>query len=270
MQRLTVGDVELAYRDVGTGAETVVFSHSFLVDSRQFGAQIEALSGRYRVVAFDHRDHGQSSRATGPYVLDDLVADAVGLIEQLELAPCHFIGLSTGGFVGMRVAYRRPDLLKSIVLMDTDAGAERPLARLKNTSLLTALRLVGIKPLMGSAMKAMFGPQFLKDPARRAEADVWRRRIRDNDPDALVRFGRAIFSRDDVLDRLRGVDLPCLVVAGDQDRALPKSAAPAMAATVPGARLEMIADAGHLCTIEKPDEATAVLASFLDGLTGAE
>ncbi|NIR38383.1 MAG: alpha/beta fold hydrolase, partial [Actinobacteria bacterium] len=246
-----------------------VFSHSYLVDSHQFDAQIEALADRYRVIAFDHRDHGRSSRATAPYDLDDLVDDTVGFIEQLGIAPCHFIGLSTGGFVGMRIAFRRPELFRSVTLMDTDAGAERALAKTKNKGLLLALRLVGLGPLMGQAMKAMFGPQFLKDADRREEAAFWRRRIRDNDPAALVRFGNAIFARSDVLEELRGVDLPCLVVAGAKDRALPKDAAPAMAAAIPGARLEFIADAGHLCTIEKPDEVTAVLSSFLDGLTDA-
>ena len=129
MQRLGVGDVELAYLDEGSGPETVVFSHSFLVDSRQYDHQIEALTERYRVVAFDHRDHGSSSRSTVPYELADLVEDAVSLVRGLDLAPCHWVGHSTGGFVGMRIAYQHPELLSSVVLMSTDAGTERPVQR---------------------------------------------------------------------------------------------------------------------------------------------
>jgi 3-oxoadipate enol-lactonase len=96
MSEITVNGVTLFYEEQGAGADTVVFSHSYLVDSTQFAPQIEALSDRYRCIAYDHRGHGRSQVTEGGYDMENLYADAVGLIEALHCAPCHFVGLSTG------------------------------------------------------------------------------------------------------------------------------------------------------------------------------
>ena len=220
MKRVTVDGVELAYLERGSGPETVVFSHSYLVDHRHFLPQIHALSEHYRVIAFDHRDHGQSAMSSTHYGLDDLVSDAVGLIDAVVGEPCHFVGLSTGGFVGMRIALRYPGRLLSLVLMDTDARSERTLLRIRNKLMLMSLRLFGAKPLMGQTMKLMFGPSFRADDERREEAELWKSRMAANDTRALIRFGSAIFARDDVLADLGSLRLPTLIMAGEHDRAL--------------------------------------------------
>jgi pimeloyl-ACP methyl ester carboxylesterase len=79
----------------------------------------------------------------------------------------------------------------------------------------------------------------------------------------LIRFGKAIWSRDDVLDRLRELDLPTLVVVGDQDAALAPEISRRLADAIAGARLEIIERAGHLCTVERPERVSEVLAEFL-------
>ncbi len=147
--------------------------------------------------------------------------------------------------------------------MDTDSQSERPMGRIRNRGMLIALRLFGIKPLMGTTMKLMFGPTFLGDGNRKAEVATWRSRIAANDAKALIRFGNAIFSRDDVLDDLRSLELPALVVVGEHDKALPPTAAKAIADAIPNAELAVIPDAGHLCTIERPDEINRALSAFL-------
>lgn len=264
VRRVDVGDLELAVLEAGSGPETVVLSHSYLVDHRQFEAQIEALSNRFRVVAFDHRDHGASDRATASYDLDRLVADAEAVIDATDAAPCHFVGLSTGGFAGMRLALRSPQLLHSLTLMDTSGQAEPLVARTKYRALLAILGLAGTRPVLGSAMRSMFSSRFLRDPSRQSEVGTWRSRIAGNDPQALIRFGRAIFARDDVLEQLRHLQTPTLVVVGEQDRSLPVSRARALAAAIPTARLEIVPDAGHLSTIEQPEQINGLLLGFLD------
>lgn len=128
-----------------------------------------------------------------------------------------------------------------------------------------ALRIVGIRPLIGEAMKAMFADSFLKGDEFSETRDIWRRRILANDSDALVRFGKAIFARDDVLDALGSLDLPVHVVMGEHDRGIPLDDGRAIARTIPGARFSLIEGAGHLCTIERPAEVTIALTSFIDG-----
>jgi pimeloyl-ACP methyl ester carboxylesterase len=264
MPELVVNGVRLHYVEQGSGPETVVFSHSYLVDHRHFEPQIAAASARYRVVAYDHRGHGQSEKPTVGYEMENLYADGVAFLEAMECVPCHWVGLSTGGFVGLRIAIRRPELLRSLVLMDTSADREPRANRIRLTLMLSALRLFGFKPVIGSAMAAMFAPKFLRDPDRRVERDMWKRRMMANDKGSIIRFGRGIVARTSVYEQLGRIQAPTLMVAGEQDAAIPPSKARRIAEGIPGARLEIIPDGGHLCTIEEPEAVNTVLSSFLD------
>jgi 3-oxoadipate enol-lactonase len=263
MGEVEVNGVRLFYREAGRGPHTVVLSHSFLTDHRQFDAQIEALSDTYRVIAYDHRDHGRSARATAPYDLAALVDDAEGLLDALSASPCQFVGLSTGGFVGMRLALRAPERFRSLTLMDTSAAPEAWQQRVKYQALFGILAVAGVRPVLRSGMAAMFSSSFLRDPARRDEVALWRQRIADNDPRGIIRFGNAIFGRGDIENRLSQVKVPTLVVVGERDRPCPPARARAIATAIPQATLTVIPDAGHLSTIEQPDRVNDVLVPFL-------
>ena len=263
MADVEVNGIRLHVVDEGAG-EPVVFSHSYLVDLRQFDHQVERLRGRYRVVAYDHRDHGASARSAAPYDLDTLVDDAEALLEATGSTPCHWVGLSTGGFVGMRLALRSPHLLRSLTLMDTTGSSETRWYRLRNEIMLFVARNLSMSLVGGPATRLMLGRTVLGDPARREVVTRWRRRILANDPRALTRFGRAIFARDDVLDALRSLEVPTQVVVGEADRALPRRAAADLAAAIPGARLSVVPRAGHLCTIDEPEAVSGLLVAFLE------
>jgi 3-oxoadipate enol-lactonase len=263
MGEVEVRGVRLFYREVGSGPQTVVLSHSFLADHRQFEAQIEALSDTYRTIAYDHRDHGRSTRVGAPYDLETLVGDAEALLDALSVTSCHFVGLSTGGFVGMRLALRAPERFRSLTLMDTSAEPEAWRQRVKYRALLTVLGIVGIRPVLRSGMTAMFSRSFLRDPARQDEVALWRQRIAGNDPQGLIRFGNAIFARDDVVERLRQLEVPTLVLVGEHDRPCPPERARSIAAAIPEAKLMIIPGAGHLSTIEQPEAVNDVLVPFI-------
>lgn len=261
---MEVNGFTLAYEEWGRGDETVVLSHSFLVDRGQFASQVEMLAGRYRVLAFDHRGHGDSAKPTDGYDMESIYADAVGFIEATGAAPCHFVGLSTGGFVGLRLGFRRPDLLKSLVLMDTSAEKESFLKRAKYEAMFAVVRRAGFDPLIGRTMAIMFGPEFLEDPDREPEVAHWRERIMANDVEALVAFGRGIFGRSPVVDHLAEISVPTLVMVGEHDEPQPVARARTIAEGISGALLYVIPRAGHLSTIDNPENVNAVLASFLE------
>ena len=275
MKRVTVNGVSLAYEEHGSGDETVVLSHSYLVDRRQYQPQIEALRERYRVLAYDHRGHGRSDKPRDGYSMEAIYRDGEAFIEATRAGPCHWVGLSTGGFVGMRLGYRRPDLLRSLVLMDTSADAEVLVKRAKYEGMFAVLKAAGFAPLMPATLPIMFGPTFLGDPARREEVALWRERFMDNDIDALIGFGRAIFSRESIVDRMKEVAVPTLVMVGEHDVATPLSRAQQLVDHIPGALLQVVPEAGHLSTIENPALINEVLWSFLetrqlpDGATNA-
>jgi 3-oxoadipate enol-lactonase len=263
MPKISVNGASIHYEDMGSGPDKIVFSHSYLVDSYHFFPQMQALKDKYRCLAYDHRGHGQSEVTEDGYDMENLYADALGFIEGLDCAPCHFVGLSTGGFIGLRLAIRRPDLLKSLILMDTSADAE-PEENLKQYKmLLFVVRWFGYRPVVGRVMPLFFGKKFLNDPARQDQVKEWRQRLMANDRKAMIKFGQGIFAREGVYDQLGQIKTPTLMVVGEEDVPTPKAKAERIAQGIPGARLVSIPDAGHLCTVDEPAAVTTAIEAFL-------
>jgi pimeloyl-ACP methyl ester carboxylesterase len=263
MPKIASNGIELHYEEMGSGPETIVFSHSYLADHTHFMPQMQALKDRYRCIGFDHRGHGQSTIADDGYDMENLYADAVGFIEALDCAPCHFIGLSTGGFIGVRLGIRRPDLVKSLVLMDTSADAEPEEAVRQYRQMLSVVRWIGYWPVIGRVMPIFFASKFLNDPARQDEVKEWKNRFMANDRKAITKFGHGIFSRTSCYDDLDKIQAPTLVIVGADDPAQPVASAERIASRIPGATLNVIPDSAHLCTVEEPAAVTAAIEAFL-------
>jgi pimeloyl-ACP methyl ester carboxylesterase len=188
------------------------------------------------------------------------------LIEALELAPCHFVGLSMGGFVGLRLAARHPALVRSLTLIDTAADGEPALNRPKYRAMATITRLAGYRVLLGPIMKIMFGRAFLDDPARAAERREMEARLLALDP-ARIRFAlEAVITRAPVTTLLREIRVPTLVVHGADDRAIRIARARALADGIAGASWVEIPRAGHTSTVEEPRAVNAAIQAFVDRL----
>lgn len=269
MPEIELDGLRLCYVERGAGPQTIVFSHSYLLDWRHFAPQIEALAGRYRCLAYDHRGHGGSTPVRSAYDLEAIYRDGERFVEAVAGGPCHFVGLSTGGFVGLRLAIRRPDLLRSVVLMGASAEREPPRDRRRYRLMILTLLLAGPRPLVDRVMPILFGPTFLRDPARRPEVEALRRRVEHLPRLPTARFGEAIFRRDDLTADLPRVATPTLVVVGEDDRAQPPARSRRIAEGIPGAELAVIPRAGHVSTIEEPAAVNRVLADFLARSGGA-
>lgn len=252
MSKVRVNNAELYYQSVGDCAETILFSHGYLMDNTMFKAQIDAMKPQFRCIAYDHRGHGQSEVTKDGYELDNLVTDAISLIESLEVGPVHFVGVSAGGFVGMRVALRRPDLLKSLILIDTTAEAESEQALKQNNLLLWMVKNVGWWAVIGQVMPILFHKSFLESEARKTEVEKWKRIMTGQDKKGIVPFGKGTFMRDNVLDQLAGLSLPVAVIVGKEDVTTPPEYSQRMADVIPDAKMYTIPDAGHFAAIEKP------------------
>lgn len=270
MPNLRVNGANLWYQEHGAGPETIVFAHGLLWDGRMFDAQVAALKGRYRCITFDFRGQGQSEVTAGGYDMDTLSDDAAALIEALGAAPCHFVGLSMGGFIGMRLAARRPGLIRSLVLMETSADPEPA----ENAPKYRAMGLVGRvfgRPgfglVSGRVMRIMFGRKFLEDPARAAERAEWRRRLMSNHRLGITRALGGVIDRKPVYDELGGIACPTLVMVGDQDVATVPAKAERIHAAIPGSRLMVIPGAGHTSSVEEPEFVNAALTEFLSSVS---
>jgi pimeloyl-ACP methyl ester carboxylesterase len=266
MPRIAVRGAGLHYEEHGAGPETVVFAHGLLWSGRLFDRQVEALAPRYRCVTFDFRGHGRSEVTADGYDMDSLAADAVGLIEALGCAPCHFVGLSMGGFVGMRLAIRQPRLLRSLILLETSADPEPEASRRRYRRMNVAARWIGLGPLTRPVMRIIFGRKFLGDPARAALREQCRRQLASSDRMGIIRAANGVIEREGVYEQLERIATPTLILVGDQDLATPPARSERIHARIAGSRLQVLPGAGHTSTIEEPAAVNAAIADFLAGL----
>ena len=266
MPKLTVNGTELHYEEAGRGAETIVFSHGLLWSGRMFDGQVKALAERYRCIAYDHRGQGQSATSAVPYDLELLTDDAVALIDRLGAAPCHFVGLSMGGFVGLRLALRRPELLRSLVLVDSAADGEPRWNPSRYRAMLLVMRLLGTRVLLGAIGKIMFGRPFRTDPARAEELRAMEAQLLALPPDRTGAALAAVISRRSLEADLHRVNTPTLVLEGAEDAAVIPARARRTAEAIKGARYVEIPGAGHTSSVEEPAAVTAALESFFSGL----
>ena len=254
----------------GQGTETIVFSHGFLMNRRMFLAQIDRLKDRYRIIAYDHRGHGDSAAYRKPFDIYALMEDGAQVIERCAGGrPVHFIGMSTGGYVATRLMIRRPELLRSVVLIDTGARAEPPEKLRQYQLMLNVVRWLGVRPVLGRALPLLMGEPFRTAPARRAEFLEWRQSILQLDPRSLVAFGHAIFGRDDVTDALRSTRIDALVIVGALDQPTDIATARALAEATSAGDPVVIPGAGHTSPVEEPDAVSNAIERFLGGLKPA-
>lgn len=268
MATIDVNGTTLYYEDTGPGStgETIAFSHGLLWNTELFAAQIDALRGRYRCLAWDHRGQGRS--AADPLREDigmELVwKDAVALLEALGGGPVHFCGLSMGGFVGMRMAARRPELVRSLILLETSADPEPPENVARYRLLTRIVRAIGPRPLRKRVGAIMLGRSILTDASRRTERDRYidlMSRRRD-----IWRAVNGVVDRAGIHDELARIRAPAVVLVGDEDVATPLPKAERLVAGLSGATLVRIPRAGHSSAAEEPHAVTAAIDAFLTGL----
>ena len=262
MPRIRVNGVELHYEQEGNGPEAIVLAHGLLWDGEMFRELVKHLKDRYRVITYDHRGQGRSEVAASGYDMDTLAEDAAALIEALKLAPCHFGGLSMGGFVAMRLAARKPQLLKSCILMETSADPEPPENQPKYRKLNWAIRLFGAKAIVGKVMPIMFGRSFLNDPAKSALKAEWAGRMASLKR-SIHKAVTGVIERKGVYEEIAGIRLPTLVIVGEEDVATVPAKAERIHAQIRGSALVRIPRAGHTSTIENPAAVNAALDAFL-------
>lgn len=263
MPTIEVNGARIYYEEHGNGEETIVFSHGLLMNAGMFSAQIEALRGRYRCIAYDHRGQGRSQVTGNGYDMDNVSRDAASLIRSLAAWPCHFVGLSMGGFVGMRLALHHPELLSSLTLMETSADPEPgenvgPYRRMAFVG-----RWLGFGRVADRVMNILFGKTFMSDPERAGERAAWRKVLVSNDRLGSTRAARAVIDREGVYESLDQVSTPTLVIVGEEDTATTPDKARRIHERIAGSQLVVIPGAGHSASIEAPQAVTRAISDFL-------
>jgi 3-oxoadipate enol-lactonase len=239
-------------------APVVVLGGSLGSTLEMWDPQVQALTGRLRVVRYDARGHGRSPVPLGPYVLDDLVDDLLALLDRLEVPRAHLVGLSLGGMTAMRLAAREPSRVDRLALLCTSARfpTSSPWAERAAT-----VRAEGTAAIAAAVVDRWFTPQ--RRGADPALVDRMRAMVAATPAEGYASCCAAIQHMDLTADLPR-IGAPTLALAGADDPATPPEHLATIADAVPGARLLVLPQAAHLANVERAAEVNAALLAHLD------
>lgn len=205
MATVTRDGIMLYYEVSGSGP-TIVLTHSFLCDGALLTHQVAALERTQRVINIDLRGHGRSGPSESPFTIYDLVDDVAAVLDAERVASAVWMGLSIGGFLSLRAALTRPERVRALVLIDSDAGPESAWKKLKYRAMKLGLKTMGPRFVMPAVMPIMLGRTTLRSrPELRAE---YYQRFLDVHVKSIVSGIDAVTRRDDLVGRLSEIRVP--------------------------------------------------------------
>lgn len=235
-------------------APVLLLLHSLGTSLHVWDPVVPALAATFRIIRPDMRGHGGTAVMPGPYTIEQLGSDALGVMQALGLERAHVVGLSIGGLVAQELAHQAPGRVQSLVLMDTALAIPPASLWHERAALVRAKGMAAIQEPVIARWVTPGAPPHLAAPLREM--------LLATDPEGYAGAAEAIAAAD-LTAQSRRLDVPTLVVVADGDQATPLSSAEALRDTIPGARLETISAAAHIPTAEQPAAVAGALLRFL-------
>jgi 3-oxoadipate enol-lactonase len=252
-----INGIDVRYTVTGSGP-WVTLSHSLACRLEMWDEEVKRLSQHFTVLCYDTRGHGESGAPAIPYTLDMIADDIKGLFDALGIECSHWIGLSMGGVFGLAAALKYPGLFESMVLADTSSRLSgEGIAAFRER--VATVQAGTMEAMVEPTLKRWFKDSFrAKNPRLMARVADW---IRTTPLDGYVGCSAAIPTID-VTQRLAEIEIPCLVLVGADDIAMPLPMAQTLDRHLPRSELCVLPDAGHLSNLEQPEAFNAALARF--------
>ena len=255
----------IAYDAVGGGIP-LVFIHGFPHNRTLWAPQLGALLPRARCIAVDLRGFGESS-VQGPYSMAQYADDVAGVLDRAQVDRAVIAGLSMGGYVAFEMWRRHRPRVRALVLADTRAGADSDEAKAKRRDLIALARARGAEAVADAQLPGMIGKSSRERSPDTVEGV--REMMAAAPVEGIVGALEAMMARPDSTPTLATIDVPTLIVVGDEDVLTPPSEARAMHDGIAGSRLEVLTGAGHVSNVERPAAFNHVVSEFLGVLTYA-
>jgi len=247
MPTIQVRDTSLYYETAGSGLP-VLLLHGLGSSTRDWQLQVPVFAQKYQVVMVDSRGHGRSAKPHGRYSVPQFTADIIAFMEALHIIPAHVLGLSMGGMIAFQMAVDRPELLRSMVIVNSYPE----LVPHSLSDYITWYRRHAIVQLMGmKRMGEYLGGVLFPEPHQGELRQTIAQRWLENDKRAYLASTRALFGWS-MAARLGDIRCPTLIIAADQDYT-PVAQKVEYTAKIPGAKLVVIPNSRHATPIDQPE-----------------
>lgn len=261
-------DTGLAYIDSCDGL-TLLMIHGFPFSSAMWEPQVEDLSSVVRVVAPDLRGHGRSEAVPGPYTMEMLADDCVGLLDYLAIfGPVVVCGLSMGGYVALELFRQIPERIAGLILVSTRAAADTAVAKANRDKMISLVEEEGVSPIAEAMLPKLLSSHTLAEDEEVVE--FVQEMMEATSAAGVMGALAAMRDRPDSTPTLAGIDVPALIIHGADDQLIPLAEAKAMRSQIPHARFVVVPEAGHIPNLEQMDVFNDAVTDFLLELEGGD
>jgi len=263
LQRIKSGDAEISYRVLGDGPP-VILLHPFPANHEFWLPVANALSSRYRLILPDLRGHGDSDIGEGPATMEKHAADIFRIMDDADVGRAPLIGVSIGGYALFEFWRRHRGRVAALGLCNTKAPADPPEARGARLQAANDVIERGTEPFFESMI-----PRLLGKSTRELRPDLVEgalRMMRKMSPEDVAQVQRGMAERPDSVETLKTINVPTLLITGDEDLLTGRNEAELMRQHISRSELRVIPKAGHYSPWEQPEEAGKVLRQFLEGV----
>jgi 3-oxoadipate enol-lactonase len=264
IQQIKSGDAEITYRALGEGPP-VVLLHPFPANHEFWVPVAEVLATRYRVVLPDLRGHGDSGVGDGPATMEKHAGDIARVMDDARIGRAPLAGVSIGGYALFEFWRRHRERVSALGLFNTKAPADSPEARAGRLQAASDVLERGTEPFFENMI-----PRLLGRTTRETRPDLVDgalRMMRKMSPEDVAQVQRGMAERPDSVDTLKTINLPTLIVTGDEDILTGLKEGELMRQHISGGQLRVIPKAGHYSAWEQPEEVAKLLRQFLDGVS---
>ncbi len=252
----------IAFKTFGENKKKgVFFIHGFPFDKSMWDEQGRVLSTDHFVVTFDLRGHGESETGSGQYLIEFLVDDLFAVMDEVGVGKGVVCGLSIGGYTALRAIEREPSRFSGLVLCNTKSTADPNAAKLNRANQIRLIRSGNKSQFAEDMSRALFAPDSFKN--NRGAVDRITAIMKSTKDTALIGTLIALAARMDMTESLERINVPTLIITGDQDKVATRADAELMNSRIKNSRFVLIHDAGHLSNLENGPEFNAALTSFL-------
>jgi 3-oxoadipate enol-lactonase len=265
MPQISSDDADISYEVLGSGPP-VVLLHPFPADHELWKPAAQALISRYRVILPDLRGHGDSGIGAGPAVMQKHAADIARVLDHEEIGRATFVGVSIGGYVLFEFWRKYRARVEALILCNTKAQADTPEARAGRLQAAADVMERGTEPFFESMLPKLLGKTTYG--TRPDLVDGALRMMRKMSPEDVAMVQRGMAERPDSVETLKTINVPTLIVTGDEDTFTGAAEAELMRQNVSNSQMKVIAKAGHYSPWEQPGEVGKLVRQFVDAQHG--
>ena len=263
MNKIIINELEVQTYGKETN-QSIVFIHGFPFDHTLWDHVIDEFKDRYYCISYDIRGFGNSKYNTGQYTMESYVEDLENIISELKLDKPILCGFSMGGYITLRANEKQPENYKALIFANTATNSDNDEAKLKRSGAISSIEKDGVEPFLEKFFTVAFSENYTeKEPLKLQEL---KDKIMHFNPVGIKGGLLAMVSRTDTTQSLQKIDIPVLLISGENDKVISPDIMEQMASDIKNSTVVSLSDSGHVSMLEKPEQFNNTIKVFLETL----